>query len=169
MESGFAFWGLFVGVVVGSFISPMFGKYYKRNPVPETRLYQACLGSILLPVFLLIWAWTSSPKIPAIISILASIPVGASSLFLFLSITDYLVDTYTLFAASALAANTVLRCIVAAAFPLFSSRMFLGVGTEWGMSILAFASILMLPIPWVLVKYGHIIRSKGYYSSGKLI
>jgi len=41
----------------------------------------------------------------------------------FMCINTYLVDTYTLYAASALAANTVLRSVFGAVFPLFGLEM----------------------------------------------
>lgn len=37
---------------------------------------------------------------------------------------SYLVDTYLMFAASAFAANTIVRSAVAATFPLFTVQMF---------------------------------------------
>jgi hypothetical protein len=42
-------------------------------------------------------------------------------------IKSYVVDAYSMYAASAFAANTMIRSGVAAAFPLFTTQMFKGV------------------------------------------
>lgn len=42
---------------------------------------------------------------------------------------NYLIDAYTIYAASVLAANSVLRCIFGFAFPLFTTQMYAGLGT----------------------------------------
>lgn len=44
------------------------------------------------------------------------------AVLVFLGIMNYLIDAYTIFAASVLAANSVLRSLFGAAFPLFTSR-----------------------------------------------
>lgn len=45
-----------------------------------------------------------------------------------MSINTYLVDTFHIYAASALAANTVLRSILGGVFPLFGLQMYDGLG-----------------------------------------
>jgi len=76
----------------------------------------------------------------------------------------YLVDTYhSYYGASALAANTLLRYGVGAGFPLFIIQMYSRLGIPWASSLLGFISILMLPIPWVLYKWGPFLRSKSAF------
>lgn len=43
---------------------------------------------------------------------------------------NYLIDSYTIFAASVLAANSVMRSIFGATFPLFTTQMFAGLGIQ---------------------------------------
>jgi len=43
-------------------------------------------------------------------------------MLIFVAYLNYLVDVYTLYAASAIAANTILRSAVGAAAPLFTNR-----------------------------------------------
>ena len=50
--------------------------------------------------------------------------LGFSILLIFLSSLNYIVDMYLMVAASALAANTVVRSIFGAAFPVCSSPLF---------------------------------------------
>lgn len=73
-------------------------------------------------------------------------------------ISTYLVDAYTLHAASALAANTVLRSLVGAILPLAGPSMYAALGLGWGNSLLAFIALAMCPIPVFFYKYGERIR-----------
>ena len=73
-------------------------------------------------------------------------------------ISTYLVDAFTIYAASALAANTVLRSLVGALLPLAGQQMYSTLGYGWGNSLLAFIALAMCPIPWIFFKYGERIR-----------
>jgi hypothetical protein len=66
-----------------------------------------------------------------------------------------------------MAANGFLRYLFGAVFPLFTLQMYRGLGIAWATSLLAFVSVLLLPIPWVLFKYGHKIRSRSTYDTLK--
>ena len=78
----------------------------------------------------------------------------------------YLIDTYgALYAASALAANGLLRYTFGAAFPLFTFQMYSALGIAWAGSLLGFISLLLLPIPWVLYKWGPSLRARSFYKT----
>ena len=49
--------------------------------------------------------------------------VGLGLIAAFMCINTYLIDTYTRYAASAMAANTILRSVLGAVFPLFALQM----------------------------------------------
>jgi hypothetical protein len=51
---------------------------------------------------------------------LAGIPFGWGVVLVFSSVFNYLVDAYREWSASAMAANTFLRCTMAGGFPLFA-------------------------------------------------
>jgi uncharacterized protein (DUF697 family) len=73
----------------------------------------------------------------------------------------YLVDVYLNYAASAMAANTVLRSVVAAVLPLAGPRMFAKLGYGWGNSLLAIVALMLIPIPLLFIKYGERIRKSS--------
>lgn len=75
--------------------------------------------------------------------------IGLGFFTIFQSAINYLVDTYLMSAASALAANMFMRSILAACFPLFTSYMFHNLGLDWGMSLLGFIAVMMIPIPFL--------------------
>lgn len=61
----------------------------------------------------------------------------------------------------ALAANGTLRYIFGAVFPLFTTQTYENLGIHWAGSVFAFLSLLLLPIPWLLFRYGDSLRRKG--------
>jgi len=73
-------------------------------------------------------------------------------------VQTYLVDAFTTYAASALAANAVLRSLLGALLPLAGQRMYATLGLGWGNSLLAFIALAMCPIPWFFYRYGERIR-----------
>lgn len=80
----------------------------------------------------------------------------------------YLVDTYQAMAgASAMAANGLLRYTLGAVFPLFTLQMYEKLGINWATSLLGFITVALMPIPWVLFKFGHAIRGKSQYDTLK--
>lgn len=71
-----------------------------------------------------------------------------------------MVDTFTIYAASALAANSVVRSILGAVLPLAGGPMYEKLGLGWGNSLLAFIAVALLPIPWLFMRYGEYLRKK---------
>src|SRR4051794_27158255 len=90
----------------------------------ESRLSLAFPGSIAIPVGMFWFAWKNLPSIHWIVSIMAKAPFGFGVVLVFLAIMNYLIDAYLVYAASVLAANTVLRSLFGAAFSLHTSYMY---------------------------------------------
>ncbi|KAH8079912.1 major facilitator superfamily domain-containing protein [Filobasidium floriforme] len=166
----------FVGVLVGFAIAVLWTifienpRYTRKNDAegwlpPEQRLVPALIGGLLLPYGLFAFAWTASPKsIHWIAPIICSMPFGMGMVLVFLSIFNYLIDSYLLYAASVLAANSVLRSLFGVAFPLFVSNMYANLGVNWASTLVAFLSLACAPMPYVFFKFGRTIRRKSPYS-----
>jgi hypothetical protein len=73
--------------------------------------------------------------------------------------------TDVVYAASVLAANSVLRCLFATAFPLFTTQMYKSLGNQWAGSIPAFLTLACVPFPFLFHQYGRKVRSKCKYAS----
>lgn len=69
-----------------------------------------------------------------------------------------------MFAASALAANTICRSAFGAAAPLFTQYMFDSLGIGGGGSLIAGVACLLAPIPFVFYKYGEPIRKRSKFA-----
>jgi hypothetical protein len=72
---------------------------------------------------------------------------------------NYIVDTFDIYSASALAANMVLRSLGGAFLPLAGEDMYATLGLGWGNSLLAFIAVALIPVPFAIFKYGHRIRA----------
>ena len=122
------------------------------------------IGSVCIPIGLFIFAWTNYPSIHWIVSIIFTAPFGFGMVLVFLSIMNYLIDSYTIYAASVLAANSVLRSTFGAIFPLFTTYMYDNLGIHWASTIPAFLALACVPFPFLFYKYGPVIRKKCRYA-----
>lgn len=128
---GLAFLGLAVGMIGAVMYAALDNRryskvsdQYKGFAPPEARLPMCMVGGILVPIGMFWFAWTSAPtSIHYMVSIAAGVPFGFGMVLCFLGIMNYLLDAYTIFAASVLAANAVLRSVFGAVFPLFTTQM----------------------------------------------
>lgn len=169
---GLAFIGIAVGMMLGVFYSMYDNKRYSRVAAkhngaapPEARLPPAIIGSILLPVGLFWFAWTNGSNIHWVVPIIASSFFAAGLVMVFLALLTYLIDSYTVFAASVLAANSVLRSLFGAAFPLFTTYMYADLGIHWASTIPAFLALACVPFPLLFYRYGAQIRMRCKYAA----
>jgi multidrug resistance protein len=164
---GLVFLGLGIGSLIGLFyFAGTSDREMKRVKAageemkPEQRLKLMPMAAILLPAGFFIYGWTAQNHVHWIVPILSHVPIGISMVVTFMALNMALVDTFTLYAASALAANTVVRSIFGAVLPLCGLRMYRVLGLGWGNSLLAFVSLPLIPIAFLILKYGETIRTK---------
>lgn len=169
---GLAFIGVMIGMIFAVMYSIWDNKRYQNveakhngKAPPEARLPPAMLGSIFLPIGLFWFAWTNYPSIHWAASIVGTAPFGFGMVLVFLSIMNYLIDSYVIYAASVLAANSVLRSLFGAAFPLFTTYMYQNLGIHWASSIPAFLALMCVPFPFLFYKYGESIRLKCKFAA----
>lgn len=77
---------------------------------------------------------------------------------------NYIIDAYLMFAASAIAANTIMRSTFGAIFPLFAVYMFEGLGINWGETLLGGLAALFIPMPFIFYFMGKKIRAKSKFA-----
>lgn len=77
---------------------------------------------------------------------------------------NYLVDVYQMYAASAIAANTIARAASGAAAPLFTRQMFTALGVGGGGSLVAGIATLLAIIPFLFRRYGKQIRVRSRFA-----
>ncbi|KAK9345554.1 major facilitator superfamily domain-containing protein [Lipomyces starkeyi] len=170
-DTGLTFLGIGVGLLIGAAIYLFLDrtKYVPamRLPVPlppESRLLPAKIGAVALPIGLFWLAWTSRKSVHWIVPVLSGVPFGMALILLFFTVATYFTLCYPAMAtASALAANNMLRYLMAAGFPLFTIQMYEKMGIDWATSFYGFVALAMLPVPWALGRYGARLRAGSRY------
>ncbi|RAL13086.1 MFS transporter [Aspergillus homomorphus CBS 101889] len=170
--SGLAFLGILVGILLSvAYSFPMYFRYKKKTlstkgrVPPEARLPDSFLGAVALPVGLFWFAWTNYPSVHWMAPIASGVPFGFGMVMVFLPAFNYLIDSYTIYAASVLAANSAMRSVFGAVFPLFTTYMYRNLGIHWATCIPAFLALACVPMPFLFYKYGARIRKKCHYAA----
>ncbi|KAG1767264.1 major facilitator superfamily domain-containing protein [Suillus occidentalis] len=168
---------MFLPLPIGGFLAVatyilFFNPQYERkaqecapNSVPpEFRLRVAMLSAPFFAISFFWFAWTSFPSISIWAPMMSGALLGWSICLIFLALFNYVIDGYLAVAASALAAITVVRSLFGAVFPLFATQMYDGLGPEWASTLVGFIALILMPIPFVLSRYGPILRLKSKYA-----
>ncbi|EME41980.1 hypothetical protein DOTSEDRAFT_117678, partial [Dothistroma septosporum NZE10] len=169
---GLAFMGIMVGFLAGcAYICWDNGHYAKISRAnngwapPECRLPSAIGGGVAIMVGLAWFAATNGAGVHWAASVCAGVPFGFGFILVFISCANYLIDSYTRFAASVLAANSIVRSLFGAIFPLFTTYMFENLGIHWASAVPGFIALACFPFPILFYIYGAKIRSKCKYAS----
>lgn len=168
--TGLAFCGIGVGTLIAIVTEPLARRVinsHEKDPetgrvAPEAAVSIICFASFLCPIGQLWFSWTSAPiTIHWIWPILAGIPFGAGNCLVFIYASNYLAGSYGIYSASALAGNSVVRSLIGGTLPLAGPSMYAKLGPNWAGSLLGFAQIALIPIPFVFYKWGEQIRNKS--------
>ncbi|KAJ6604016.1 MFS polyamine transporter [Mycena sp. CBHHK59/15] len=171
--AGLNYLALGLGVTVASYLSAhvmdrVFRYCKERNggiAEPEFRLLGMVPGTLLLPIGLFLTGWSAQYSVHWIVPSIGIALVGAGTLLNFQSITIYIIDTFTLYAASAMSVVSFLRSIAGFCFPLFAPAMYDKLGYGKGDTVLAVVAIAAgCPAPWLLWKHGKAIRMASKYA-----
>lgn len=160
----------FLGIGIGQFIGLiLFGavsdSLVKREAAknggemkPEFRLPFILYTSLFVPIGLFIYGWSTQYQVHWIVPIIGTVFIAFGLICVFLPIGTYLVDAFTSYAASAMAATTVLRSLGGALLPLSGRKLYNLMGLGWGNSLLAFVALAFVPAIYLLMKYAERIR-----------
>lgn len=171
---GLAFMGIVIGMLIGLVYMILDNRRYTKlmvglpenvMPPPEARLPPSVIGSIALPIGVFWFAWTNGPSIHWAVSIVGTVPFAFGMVLVFISCINYLIDAYTIYAASVLAASAMLRAFIGAAFPLFTIQMYNNLGIHWASSIPGFLTLLCLPFPPLMLLWGEKVRLRCKYAA----
>ncbi|KAF9524091.1 major facilitator superfamily domain-containing protein [Crepidotus variabilis] len=170
--SGLMFLAIPIGAMFGvilyvNYYNPSYER--KANEIrpklvpPEFRLNCTLVPSVLYAGTFFWFGWTSFPSISFAAPMTSGFVTGFAVELLYLGLFNYIVDAYLPVAASALAASTVVRSLFGAAFPLFAGKMYEGLKPQWASTLLGFIALLMIPIPFVLQRFGPRLRASSKY------
>lgn len=170
------FLSICLGAIVGAAVNVLNQLHYNKffhaagdRAVPEKRLPPMMLGGVCFAAGQFITGWTALPAdAPWIGPVIGLFFTGFGFNTIFQAALNYLVDTFHLYAASAVAANTFLRSCFAAAFPLVVNPLYHNIGIGPGASIFAGFGCLLIPVPFVFYVYGKRIRAKSKWSQASV-
>lgn len=107
---------------------------YRRVPL-------ACLATPLLVLSIFWLDWTAKATILWIVPVIAIVPFGIAYLLILMALLNYLVDAYETFSASAMAAASCSRSLLAVALPFATPLMYERLGIAWACSLLGFINM----------------------------
>ncbi|ODV97130.1 hypothetical protein PACTADRAFT_74695 [Pachysolen tannophilus NRRL Y-2460] len=167
----------YLGLVIGMLIGGLYCMYVEKScnekmkannnkPVPEARLPPIMVGGIAFPIGLFWFTWSGNyhESVHWMVPTASGLFSGFGLLTIFIPSLNYIVDSYLILAASALAANTLVRSAFATAFPLFAKFMFVGMGTNWAGLLIGLVGVALAPVPFAFYIYGKRIREKSKYA-----
>ncbi|KIX92435.1 uncharacterized protein Z520_11910 [Fonsecaea multimorphosa CBS 102226] len=166
------FLGIALGMVMAGIASismnSRWARKYRSNnnrALPEWRLPLAMVGGFVFTIGLFWLGWTGAySNIHWIVPTIAGVFVGFGLLSIFMQLVMYIIDAYLMFAASALAGNTIIRSLFAAACPLFDRQMFENMKIQWGFTLLGCVAAVLVPVPLLLHLYGPKLRQKSKWA-----
>jgi len=163
--------GFFLGTQITAPINDrIYRRLKKRNNnvgKPEFRVPLMAVGSVFIPVGLFWYGWSAQHHIHWIMPNIGVVFFAAGCIICFQCMQTYIVDSYTRYAASGVAAAVVLRSMAGFGFPLFAPYMYAAMGYGWGNSLLGFVAVgIGIPAPFLFWKYGEWLRARSRYAAG---
>ncbi|PLN76058.1 MFS general substrate transporter [Aspergillus taichungensis] len=150
-------------------------KHHNRPLLPEDKLTGFSIGVPVLAASLWLFAWTippiassTTPHIHWIVSALALVFIGYGLNEIDYVLGGYLTDSYLSYAASGLAALSIVRALLSAALPLIAGPMFAALGNNVAVSVLAAVATALCVVPPVFARYGAVIRGRSAFAKFSL-
>ena len=168
--TGLSFLGIGIGAVLSIISEPLLRKLINSQPrdpltgkvQPEASALVMALGGVLAPLGQLGFSWTCLPvSIHWAAPLAFGIPFGAGNTLSFIYGNNYIASSYSVYAASALAGNAVIRSLAGGVLPLAGPKMYETLSPRWAGTLLGLLEVLMIPIPLVFWRYGGKIRAKS--------
>lgn len=137
---------------------------------PEIRLWYAMLGpAVSIPISLFWMGWTASPDISIWSPILAVALFGFGVMGIFICAYMYVIDSYEMFSASALTFTALVRYMAAGGMTVVGIPFYTNMGVHYTLTILACISCVLVPVPYVLYKWGYLLRKRSKYAVSREI
>lgn len=130
--------------------------------LPEARLYLSVPASFLgLAGGLFVYAWTATPEIHWMAPTAGLGLVGVGIFAVVAAASNYVEDSYSLYAASALAGVAFGENLTGAFLPLAEQALYTNLGVRWASSLLALVAVGLSFAPVVLLWKGKAIRARS--------
>jgi multidrug resistance protein len=143
-DVGIAFFGYGLGNVAGliGFTLTSDRMTASRAGRPERRLAPAVVAAPLMALGLVCFGWGAEAHAHWAVPVAGSALVGAGNVLFFSACMGYLIDAFTAHAASAIAANMVVRSVGGALLPLAGRSLYASLHWAWASYLLALPMLL---------------------------
>lgn len=163
--SGLAYLGVGIGLIVSlgvyATVSDKMQKALGDSAKPEGRLKPMMWVMPTVPIGIFWYGWSAENQTHWIVPIIGTAFFGFGFLWITMPTQVYLLDAFgPEAAASALAANVILRLLFAAFIPLAGPALYTNLGLGWGNSVLGFIGVAFLPVPFLFYRYGGWLRER---------
>ncbi|KAL2819406.1 subtilisin-like protein [Aspergillus granulosus] len=165
--------GLSLGLLTRYLDLHLIERRRKRGHIllPEHKLAGFWIGSGVLAGSLWVFAWTIPPAVQNlhwVVSVLALILIGYALNEIDYVLGGYLADSYLSYAASGLAALSLIRALLSGMLPLVSSPMFSQLGANVAVSLLAAVATAFCLVPPLFSRFGETIRARSKFAKYSL-
>lgn len=170
-DTALAFLGICLGAIISVLLMPLINMVYhragkSRDDKPEILLLPAMVASPFFAVSIFWLAWTNYKSISYWSAYASTVLFGYSMTAIFVSSYSYIINIYGTWSSSALGSVTMARYLVAAGMVVAARPMYQGIGVHWSLTFLGCLGVLCLPVPWLLFRYGSILRQKSGFING---
>lgn len=189
---GTSFLAIFIGALLWTSSAPLYYRAYKRKvaklhegligqstkaqiqaanipgtdlPDPEYRLWAALFAAPAFPISLFWLGWTNYPSISPWSNLGACVLLGFSWAGIYVVVYQYILDTYGIYAGSALAIISNWRYLASGVINMVSRPMYNGIGVHWVMTMVGILALLQAPIPVLFYFYGAKLRKRSAFAS----
>ena len=131
---------------------------------PEFRLWPAIISAPLLTISLFWLGWTNYSHISIWSGLAACYVLGITLIAIYVSIYEYIIDSYQEHAAVALASITMVRYLITGGMVMAVRPMYAGLGVQWTLTILGCVATILMPAPLTFWKFGQKLREKSPYA-----
>lgn len=132
----------------------------------EHRLVPAIFGAFLLPTGLFLFGWTARPSIHWIVPLIGVVIFVIGTFFILQSIFVYVPLSYPQYAASLFAGNDLARSSMAAGSILYAHPLFVNLGIDRGLTVLAGLSVMGIVGMVGIYLTGARLRARSKFAQG---
>jgi DHA1 family multidrug resistance protein-like MFS transporter len=170
-DTALAFLGICVGALISVALMPLINRIHHKvgkngDDTPETLLLPAMVASPFFTISIFWLAWTNYKSISYWSAYASTVLFGYSMTAIFVSSYSYIINIYGTWSSSALGSVTMARYLVAAGMVVAARPMYQGIGVHWSLTFLGCLGVLCLPVPWLLYRYGKVLRGKSEFING---
>ena len=121
---------------------------------PEYRLPLVIISGMVMPFLISLYGFVAQWRMSVWILLSMSALVDGAILLVVTPLSAYIVDACGDYSASAMTGVIVLRCLMGTFLPLGTGPLLERFGYGWGMTFYGVLSLIIAPIPVLVMRYG---------------